>query len=144
MSPTQPTSQKGWISLSPLVVFLCLYLVTSILLNDFYKVPITVAFLVSSCYAIFITKGITLDERINLFSAGAGHKNILLMVWIFIMAGAFAEGAKQIGAIDAAVNLTLQILPGNLLLAGIFIASCFISLSIGTSVGHSPTGHDDK
>ena len=135
MSPTQPTSQKGWISLSPLVVFLCLYLVTSILLNDFYKVPITVAFLVSSCYAIFITKGITLDERINLFSAGAGHKNILLMVWIFIMAGAFAEGAKQIGAIDAAVNLTLQILPGNLLLAGIFIASCFISLSIGTSVG---------
>lgn len=135
MSPTQPTPQKGWISISPLAVFLCLYLGSSILLNDFYKVPITVVFLISSCYAIFITKGITLDEKITLFSVGAGHKNILLMVWIFIMAGAFAEGAKQIGAIDAAVNLTLQILPGNLLLAGIFIASCFISLSIGTSVG---------
>ena len=134
-SPITPAQQKGWIALSPLVVFLCLYLVTSVLLNDFYKIPITVAFLVSSCYAVFITKDITLDERINLFSAGAGHKNILLMVWIFVLAGAFAEGAKQIGAIDAAVNLTLYILPGNLLLAGIFIASCFISLSIGTSVG---------
>ena len=117
------------------MVFLCLYLLTSILMNDFYKVPITVAFLVSSCYAIITTRGLKPDERINLFSSGAGNKNILLMVWIFVLAGAFAQGAEQMGAIDAAVNLTLNILPGNLLLAGIFIASCFISLSIGTSVG---------
>ena len=125
----------NWWALSPLLVFLCLYLITSILVNDFYKVPITVAFLVSSCYAIAITKGLTLDQRIYQFSVGAANKNILLMIWIFILAGAFAHSAKQMGAIDATVNLTLHILPDNLLLAGIFIAACFISLSIGTSVG---------
>ncbi|WP_455585450.1 Na+/H+ antiporter NhaC family protein [Bacteroides sp.] len=126
---------SGWWALSPLFVFLCLYLVTSIIVNDFYKVPITVAFLVSSCYAIAITRGLKLDQRIYQFSVGASNKNIMLMVWIFILAGAFAQSAKQMGAIDATVNLTLHILPDNLLLAGIFIASCFISLSIGTSVG---------
>lgn len=128
-------STSGWLALSPLFVFLCLYLVTSILVNDFYKVPITVAFLISSCYAIAITKGLNLEQRIYQFSVGASNKNIMLMVWIFILAGAFAQSAKQMGAIDATVNLTLHILPDNLLLAGIFLASCFISLSIGTSVG---------
>lgn len=125
----------GWWALSPLLVFLCLYLVTSIIINDFYKVPITVAFLVSSCYAIAITRGLNLDQRVYQFSVGASNKNIMLMIWIFVLAGAFAQSAKEMGAIDAAVNLTLQILPGNWLLAAIFIASCFISLSIGTSVG---------
>ena len=132
--PIQP-SRGSWWALSPLVVFLCLYLVTSILMNDFYKVPITVAFLFSSGYAIAITRRLKLDQRIYQFSIGAGNKNILLMIWIFILAGAFAQSAKQMGAIDATVNLTLHILPENLLLAGIFLASCFISLSIGTSVG---------
>ena len=135
----QTTSSKhtmsGWLALSPLAVFLCLYLVTSLILNDFYKVPITIAFLSSSCYALAITKGLTLEQRIQQFSVGAGHKNILLMVWIFILAGAFANSAKAMGAIDATVNLTLLVLPDNLLLAGVFIASCFISLSVGTSVG---------
>ena len=121
--------------MSPLAVFLCLYLITSLLINDFYKVPITVAFLLSSCYAIAITRGLKLEQRIYQFSVGAGNKNILLMIWIFVLAGAFAQSAKQMGAIDATVNLTLHILPDNLLLAGIFIAACFISLSIGTSVG---------
>lgn len=125
----------GWWALSPLLVFLCLYLVTSLIINDFYKVPITVAFLVSSCYAIAITKGLNLDQRVYQFSVGASNKNIMLMIWIFVLAGAFAQSAKEMGAIDAAVNLTLQILPGNLLLAAVFIAACFISLSIGTSVG---------
>ena len=126
---------SGWLALSPLFVFLCLYLVTSVIVNDFYKVAITVAFLVSSCYAIAITRGLKLDQRIYQFSVGASNKNIMLMIWIFILAGAFAQSAKQMGAIDATVNLTLHILPDNLLLAGIFIAACFISLSIGTSVG---------
>ena len=125
---------NGW-ALSPLAVFLCLYLVTSILVNDFYKVPITVAFLVSSIYAVCITKGLSLNDRILQFSAGAANKNIMLMIWIFILAGAFAQSAKAMGAIDATVNLTLLLLPDSLLLAGIFLASCFISLSIGTSVG---------
>lgn len=122
-------------ALSPLLVFLCLYLVTSLIVNDFYKVPITVAFLISSVYAICITKGLLLNDRIMQFSIGASNKNILLMIWIFILAGAFAQSAKDIGSIDATVNLTLQLLPENLLLAGIFLAACFISLSIGTSVG---------
>lgn len=128
-------NHSGWLALSPLFVFLCLYLVTSIIVNDFYKVPITVAFLLSSCYAIATTRGLKLDQRIYQFSIGASNKNIMLMVWIFILAGAFAQSAKQMGAIDATVNLTLHILPDNLLFAGIFIAACFISLSIGTSVG---------
>ena len=132
---TSPKQKGGWWSLSPLAVFLCLYLITSLLINDFYKVPITVAFLLSSCYAIAITRGLKLEQRIYQFSVGAGNKNILLMIWIFILAGAFAQSAKQMGAIDATVNLTLHILPDNLLLASIFIAACFISLSIGTSVG---------
>ena len=132
---TSPKQKGGWWSLSPLAVFLCLYLITSLLINDFYKVPITVAFLLSSCYAIAITRGLKLEQRVYQFSVGAGNKNILLMIWIFVLAGAFAQSAKQMGAIDATVNLTLHILPDNLLLAGIFIAACFISLSIGTSVG---------
>ncbi len=126
---------NGFLALSPLIVFLCLYLITSIIINDFYKVPITVAFIVSSVYAVCITRGLDLNGRIQQFSAGAANKDIMLMIWIFILAGAFAQGAKDIGAIDAAVNLTLKLMPENLLLAGIFIASCFISLSIGTSVG---------
>lgn len=128
-------AKKGWLALSPLIVFLCLYLVTSILVNDFYKVPITVAFLVSSIYAVAITRGLPLNERVMQFSVGAANKDIILMIWIFILAGAFAQSAKDIGSIDATVNLTLQFLPTNLLLAGFFLASCFISLSIGTSVG---------
>lgn len=128
-------SKSGLWALSPLFVFLFLYLVTSLIVNDFYKVPITVAFSVSSIYAVCITKGLSLNERIMQFSQGAADKNIILMIWIFILAGAFAQSAKDIGAIDATVNLTLQLLPSNLLLAGFFIAACFISLSIGTSVG---------
>ena len=122
-------------ALMPLVVFLCLYLVTSLIVNDFYKVPITVAFLVASIYAVATTKGLSLNDRIIQYSSGAANKNIMIMIWIFILAGAFAQSAKAMGAIDATVNLTLHLLPGSLLLAGVFLASCFISLSIGTSVG---------
>ena len=122
-------------ALMPLAVFLCLYLVTSIIVNDFYKVPITVAFLVASIYAVATTKGLSLNDRILQYSTGAANKNIMMMIWIFILAGAFAQSAKAMGAIDATVNLTLHLLPDSLLLAGVFLASCFISLSIGTSVG---------
>lgn len=125
----------GWFALSPLVVFLLVYLVSSLIEGDFYKIPIASAFLISSVYAVAICRGYTLEERISLFSQGAGNKNVLLMIWIFILAGAFAATAKEIGAIDAAVNLTLKILPGQFLYAGLFIASCFISMAIGTSVG---------
>ena len=124
----------GWMSLSPLLVFLVVYLISSILAKDFYKIPITAAFLVASIYALLISKGTT-DEKIAAYSRGAGDKNVLLMIWIFVLAGAFASTAQEIGAVDATVNLTLKILPDKLLYAGIFLASCFISMSIGTSVG---------
>lgn len=127
--------RQGLWALSPLMVFLCLYLATSIIMNDFYKVPLTVAFLISSVYAIYITKGLPLNERLMQYSRGASNSNIMIMIWIFILAGGFAQTAKDIGAIDATVNLTLMCLPDNLLLGGIFIAACFISMSVGTSVG---------
>ena len=111
MQETTQPRQGSWWALSPLAVFLCLYLVTSLLMNDFYKMPITVAFLFSSCYAVAITRSLKLEERIYQFSLGASNKNILMMIWIFVLAGAFAQSAKQMGAIDATVNLTLHILP---------------------------------
>lgn len=129
------TPRPSLLALSPLFIFLGVYLVTSIIVNDFYKVPITVAFVISSIASIAMTRHLPINKRIAHFSGGASDKNILLMIWIFILAGAFAQSAKAMGAIDATVNLTLHILPDNLLLAGVFIAACFISLSVGTSVG---------
>lgn len=127
--------KKGIIALSPLLVFILLYLVTSIIARDFYKVPITVAFMASSIYAVIISRGMTLRKRINIFSQGAGTSQMMLMIWIFVLAGAFANSAKMMGAIDATVNLALLLLPAKMILAGLFLAACFISLSIGTSVG---------
>jgi len=127
--------RKGLTALSPLGVFIILYLVTSIIAGDFYKVPITVAFMLSSIYAIIIHRGRPLRERIETYSRGAGTGQMMLMIWIFILAGAFAHSAKVLGSIDATVNLTLSCLPPQMLLAGLFLAACFISLSIGTSVG---------
>lgn len=126
---------KNWFALTPLAVFLAVYLASSLLAGDFYKVPIAAAFLVASVYALALCIKGKVEERITVFSQGAGHKNVLLMIWIFILAGAFATTAKEIGAIDATVNITLQLLPGKLLFAGLFLASCFISMAIGTSVG---------
>lgn len=125
---------SAFLALSPLLVFLFFYLVTSIVLKDFYKVPITVAFMVSSIYAVFTLKG-SINHRVKVFSTGAGDSNLMLMLWIFILAGAFASSAKSMGAVDATVNLTLRLLPSSFLLPGIYVAACFISLSIGTSVG---------
>lgn len=121
-------------ALSPLLVFLILYLATSIIAQDFYKVPIAVAFLVSAVYALLTVKG-TMNERISIFAKGAGNPTMVLMLAIFILAGAFAASAKAMGAVDTTVNLALRYLPEQAILPGIFLASCFISLSIGTSCG---------
>ena len=129
------SNKKGFIALSPLMVFIVLYLVTSIIARDFYKVPITVAFMISSIFAVAISGNQPLQKRIETFSRGAGTGNLMLMLWIFVLAGAFANSAKVMGSIDATVNLTLTLLPAQMLLAGLFLAACFISLSIGTSVG---------
>ena len=131
------TSDKwqGLVALSPIFVFVLFYLVTSILAGDFYKIPITVAFMVSSIYAIVIFRDRPLMQRINNFSRGASSEQMMLMIWIFVLAGAFAHSAKAMGSIDATVNLALSFLPPQMILAGMFLAACFISLSIGTSVG---------
>lgn len=121
--------------LSPLAVFFLLYLITSATTGDFYKMPVTVAFIAASGWALLVCRPARFSQRVERFSIGAAHRNIMLMVWIFILAGAFAQSARYIGAVDATVNLTLGFLPANMLLAGVFLAACLISLSIGTSVG---------
>lgn len=126
---------KGLLALSPIIVLLVIYLVGSIVAGDFYRIPIAVAFVVASVYALTITRGNTLNERIDSFSRGAADTRIMYMVWIFVLAGAFAAVAKEMGAVDATVNFTLHFIPSNYLPAGIFVAACFISMSIGTSVG---------
>ena len=92
-------------------------------------------FIIVSIVAVLLSRGMTFRERITEFSKGAGQKDLLLMVWIFVLAGAFAASAKAMGAVDATVNLTLQLLPTNFLLAGLFISACVVSLCMGTSVG---------
>jgi len=134
INPHIPAAAR-WIGATPLVVFLAVYLLTSLILRDFYAMPITVAFLVSSVYAVAITRGLSTEKRVLRFSRGVADYNLLMMIWIFVLAGAFSEAAKSIGAIDATVHLILRLLPAGLLLPGLFLASCVISLSIGTSVG---------
>ena len=128
-------TRHGLLALSPIIVLLTIYLAGSIVAGDFYRIPITTAFIVASIYAVAITRGTTIDERIEHFSKGAANTRIMYMIWIFVLAGAFASLAKAMGAVDATVQLTLNLIPSNYLPAGIFIAACFISLSIGTSVG---------
>lgn len=127
--------KQKWFALTPLVVFLIVYLASSVIAGDFYKIPIASAFTIASVYAIAVCLKGKIEERVSVFSQGAGHKNVLLMIWIFVLAGAFATTAKEIGAIEATVNITLQLLPGKLIFAGLFLASCFISMAVGTSVG---------
>lgn len=128
-------NRKGLLALSPLIVFMGLYLGLSIIAGDFYKVPMTVIFMIASIYAIAISGGFPLKKRIDIYTQGASSGNLMLMLWIYVLAGAFAASAKEMGAIDASVNLALNIVPARMLLAGLFVAACFISISIGTSVG---------
>lgn len=132
--PTRSKRRNGWIAISPLFFFVALFTGLSLWVGDFYKVPILAVFAFTAAYAIATTRGVPLQERITLYSSGA-DANLMQMVWIFVLAGAFATSAKALGAVDAAVNLTLSVLPPEMLLAGFFVAACFISLSIGTSVG---------
>ena len=138
MMKTALPQRPGFRALVPLFVFLGVYLLASVWVDDFYAVPITVAFIIASIVAVALTDGLSLPERIARFSEGAADKNILIMIWIFILAGAFAQSAKAMGAIDATVNLTLWLLPDHFLLVGLFAASCFISLSVGTIVALVP------
>lgn len=126
---------KGWLALSPVIVFLLLYVAVSVILDDFYKMPIAVALVIASIWAVAIYRGRPLIDRIETFSRAAGHSNILYMIWVFVLAGAFATLAKELGAIDATVSLTLRFFPPQFVVPTLFFAACFISLSVGTSVG---------
>lgn len=125
---------RGFIGLTPVIVFLLLYVVVSLVAGDFYAMPFSVALLVASAWAVAITPG-PLAARLETYSKAAGHSNIIYMIWIFILAGAFATLAKEIGAVDATVDLTLRYLPAGFVVPGLFVAACFISLAVGTSVG---------
>lgn len=129
-------NKKGNIlALTPLLVFILVYLVSSFIAKDFYAVSVIVPFLAASLTALLMNRKEKIDKKIEVFCNGAGNSNIILMILIFILAGAFAQVAKDMGAVDSTVNLGLSLLPSNLLIPGIFIISCFIALSIGTSMG---------
>ncbi|MBQ8437134.1 MAG: Na+/H+ antiporter NhaC family protein [Alistipes sp.] len=130
----QTQSRGNIVALLPLVVFLGIYLIGSIIAGDFYKIPITIAGMVASIVAVGMTRR-PMAESVGDYSRGATDHNIMLMIWIFVLAGAFAASTKAMGAVDATVALTLRVVPEQFLPAGIFIAACFTSISIGTSVG---------
>ncbi|MDH6307692.1 Na+/H+ antiporter NhaC [Dysgonomonas sp. PFB1-18] len=125
---------KGW-ALIPLAVFFLLYVLTFIFTGDLYQMPVSVAFMAASVAAVLYSKGGKLSNRITQFCRGAANETIMLMVVIFILAGAFAGTAKAMGAVDATVNMMLYLLPQKTILASVFIAACFISMSMGTSTG---------
>jgi Na+/H+ antiporter NhaC len=125
---------KFW-ALLPLLLFIVLYLVTSLVLNDFYKMPIVVAFLISVICGFILYPKISFHDKTEEFSKGAGDSGIMLMILIFLLAGAFANLSKSIGAVDSTVNFALSYIPPRFLFGGLFLTACFISLSLGTSVG---------
>lgn len=135
MESARISASKGLLALSPMIVFLLLYVAVSVVLDDFYKMPISVALVAASMWAVLIYRGRPLTERIETFSRAAGHSNILYMIWVFVLAGAFASLARETGAIDATVNLALSVFPPVMIVPALFLASCFISLAVGTSVG---------
>ena len=133
------STKKGLLALSPLFLLIAMItLFTAYSAEDTHKdtnLSLTVAFMISSIYAIAISGGMPVKKRIDMYSRGAGANNLMLMLWIYVLAGAFAASAKAMGAVDATVNFALSVLPASMILPGLFIAACFISLSIGTSVG---------
>lgn len=129
------TAARGWLAISPFILFLLLYVAVSVVIGDFYRMPIAVAIVLASAWALVTLRGRTLLERIEVFSRAAGHTNILYMIWVFVLAGAFAAVAKEIGAVEATVAMALRVFPPAMVVPMLFFAACFISLSIGTSVG---------
>ncbi|GAA0714179.1 Na+/H+ antiporter NhaC family protein [Paraclostridium ghonii] len=131
----QEVKKGNPLALLPLGVFLILFVGSGIITGDFYKMPALVAFLIAGGVALLFNKKESLETKMNVFCKGAGDTNIILMVIIFLLAGAFSSVAKAMGGVDSTVNLSLSILPSNLLVAGLFVIGCFISISMGTSVG---------
>lgn len=133
------SNKKGLLALSPLFLLIVLIVAFTVYSVDAshkdINLSLTVAFMISSIYAIAISGGMPIKSRVDTYSKGAGANNLMLMLWIYVLAGSFAASAKAMGAVDATVNLALSILPASMILPGLFLAACFISVSIGTSVG---------
>lgn len=127
--------QGSIVALSPLFVFIFLFIGTGIFTGDFSNMPLTVAVIISATYAMFLNRKESLAKKVEVFTKSAGHSNIILMVVIFVLAGAFAGVAKGMGAVESTVNLGLSLVPGNLLMVGLFLVGCFISVAMGTSMG---------
>jgi Na+/H+ antiporter NhaC len=125
---------NGW-ALLPLGVFLVLFVGSGIITGDFYKLPVLVAIIIAAIVALAMNRKDSLNVKVERFAKGAGHPDIIIMVLIFILAGAFSEVAKGMGAVDSTVNLALSVLPQSLVVAGIFVIGAFISISMGTSMG---------
>nr|WP_302597981.1 Na+/H+ antiporter NhaC family protein [uncultured Cellulosilyticum sp.] len=123
------------LALLPLGVFLVLFLGVGIATKDFYKMPVLVAFITATAVALMFNRKQSFNEKIEIFCEGAGHSDIMMMCIIFILAGAFATVAKAMGGVDSTVNLSLHLIPPRFLVGGLFLIACFISLSMGTSVG---------
>ncbi|GKV66158.1 MULTISPECIES: Na+/H+ antiporter NhaC family protein [unclassified Sporosarcina] len=123
------------LALLPLIIFVALFIGAAVLTKDFSNMPLNVALIIASAFALLMNRKEKFEKKIEIFTKGAGHANIILMAVIFILAGAFATVAKGMGAVDSTVNLGLSLLPANLLMVGLFIIGCFISISMGTSMG---------
>ena len=127
--------KQGLLAISPIIAMIGLLIGFSVYYGGVSNAPLLLIFVLTAIIAIALTPSISLKERVSIFSSGAGSSNLLLMVWIFMLAGAFAASAKQMGAAEAMVDLTMHFLPARFALAGLFFAACVTSLCMGTSVG---------
>jgi len=121
-------------ALFPFIVFILLYIGTAIFTGEF-SMPVIVAILIASIFSLLMNRKESFSHKLEIFCKGAGDSNIIFLALIFILAGAFAAVAEATGAVDSIVNLGISVLPPNLLIVGVFVVSCFISISMGTSTG---------
>lgn len=133
-SQTNRNRGNGW-ALLPFALFFILYAITYAITRDLRNMPVSVAFTIATAVAILSVRRTPFPERLRIFSKGAGNETIMLMVVIFILAGAFSAIAGSMGAVDATVNLILYTMPPQAIMAGLFVAACVISMSMGTSSG---------
>ena len=128
-------NQGRAIALLPIGVFLLIFLGSGIITGDFYSMPAIVGFLIALIVAFMQNKKLSFVQKLHMASKGAGDENILTMCLIFLAAGAFSGAVRASGGVESTVNLGLSILPGGMAVAGLFVIGCFISISMGTSVG---------
>ena len=125
---------NAW-ALIPLIVFVAMFLGVGIATGDFTTMPLNVAIIVASIIGLLLNRKESFQQKVEIFTKGAGHSNIVLMMLIFLLAGAFSQTTEDMGGVKSTVNLGLSIIPENLIIVGLFIICMFVSVSMGTSVG---------